>query len=60
MSKLTIKMYKEINLLCFVVFITNFKKREVNAKGDDDFATKTTSMKTVEVKSSSLNKKCEK
>ena len=53
-------MYKEINLLCFVVFITNFKKREVNAKGDDDFATKTTSMKTVEVKSSSLNKKCEK
>ena len=59
-SKLTIKIQKEA--ICFRsgVFVTNSDQSEINVKGDDDFATKTVSMKNVEGKSSGLNKKCEK
>ena len=52
-SKLTIKIHKE-------VVIINFEQREINAKGDDNFATKTASMKNIERKNSGLYKKCEK
>ena len=50
----------EVNWHHSGVFINNFDKREANAKGEDDFTIKMTSMKNVEGKSSDLNKKCEK
>ena len=55
-----LKIHKEVSWLRSGVFIINFKQRETNAKGGDNFTTKTLSMKNVEGKSSGLNKMCKK
>ena len=56
--KLT-KIPKEVNWLGTVSLLLTLSK-DANAKGEDDFATKTTSMKSVEGKSSGFNKQSEK
>ena len=54
------KIHKDVNWLRCGVFIIKFDQREINVKGNDNFTIKTTSMKKVEEKRSSLTKKCNK
>ena len=44
------KTHKEVNSLRSVAFNINFEQRKENAKGDNGFATKMTSLKKVEGK----------
>ena len=56
--KLKRYLRKSIDLALVSLLLTLSK--DANAKGEDDFATKTTSMKSVEGKSSGFNKQSEK